>query len=156
METKVCRICGEEKELYKYSDKYNRRKSGYIILGKRNECRECANKVRRKYYLKDYRTGLLSNARQRSRISNIECTLTKEDIIIPTHCPILKVPLVRGIKGNYKYSPTIDRLDNTKGYIKGNIKVISMQANKMKNNATFKELKAFSENILNYFNDDIV
>jgi hypothetical protein len=157
MNTKICTKCKIEKNINDFSDLWKKLKSEkWVINGKRAECKKCANERRKHCYLKDYRTGLLSNAKQRSRINNIECTITLEDIIIPEICPILKVPLIRGTKNNYKFSPTIDRIDSTKGYTKDNIKVISMKANTMKNNATFNELKIFSENIMNYLNDDIV
>lgn len=53
-------------------------------------------------------------------------------------------------KHNYEYSPSIDRIDNSKGYIKGNVWIISMKANAMKNSANFKELHTFCKNILRY------
>jgi hypothetical protein len=48
-------------------------------------------------------------------------------------------------------SPSLDRIDNTKGYIKGNIMVISNKANTMKNNATPKELTKFARWILKIY-----
>jgi len=42
--------------------------------------------------------------------------------------------------------PSVDRIDPTKGYIKGNVEVISWRANHLKNNATVEELEA----IVNY------
>ena len=37
-------------------------------------------------------------------------------------------------------SPTLDRIDNTNGYIKGNVQWLSRKANQMKSNATLKEI----------------
>ena len=72
------------------------------------------------------------------------------DIVIPEKCPILECPFIYGTSENYDYSPSLDRIDNSKGYIKGNIQVISTKANKMKNSATQEELINFCKNILRY------
>ena len=41
-------------------------------------------------------------------------------------------------------SPSIDRKDNTQGYVKGNVWIISRQANAMKSSATKDELIKFA------------
>ena len=42
------------------------------------------------------------------------------DIIFPTHCPILGIELIKGGTGVQTFnSPSIDRIDPNKGYIKG-------------------------------------
>lgn len=89
-------------------------------------------------------------AKQRAIKYGYEFNIEESDIIIPEICPILEVPIVLGSKGNYEYTPSLDRIDNSKGYVKGNIQVISKKANSMKNSATIEELKCFCKNILRY------
>ena len=50
---------------------------------------------------------------------------------------------------NYK-APSIDRWDNSKGYVYGNIRIISWNANRMKGNLSLKGLELFCQNTLNY------
>ena len=61
-------------------------------------------------------------------------------------CPILKIELDWKSKrnGGHDNSPSLDRIDPTKGYIPGNVMMMSNLANKMKNNATPEQLKQFS------------
>jgi hypothetical protein len=44
-------------------------------------------------------------------------------------------------------SPTLDRIDNSKGYIVGNVWVISMRANRLKSDATVDELMMLATNL---------
>lgn len=39
-------------------------------------------------------------------------------------------------------SPSLDRVDNTRGYVPGNVLVISWKANQIKSNATLAELES--------------
>lgn len=50
--------------------------------------------------------------------------------------------------GYHPYSPSIDRKDSSKGYIKGNVWVISSIANRMKWNATKEQLLTFCQGVL--------
>ena len=112
---------------------------------------------RRKHYRNHPESRMLMAAKQRSRNKGLEFNLTTDDIVIPDKCPLLGVPFVAGEKGNYEYTPSLDRIDPTKGYIKGNVWVITKRANTMKNNATREELLKFADNIYKYFRDnDIV
>ena len=86
--------------------------------------------------------NLVDRARYRSKRDNREFNITKADIVIPEICPILNVKLV---PGHRVYGPSLDRVDNNKGYIKGNIRVISKKANHLKGAATLDQLKMIIE-----------
>ena len=92
-------------------------------------------------------------AKESSKEYKREFNLNIEDIIIPTHCPYLGVELTTD---SNKYSSpnyySIDRIDSLKGYVKGNIQIISRFANTIKNSATIEQLITFSRNILKMYN----
>lgn len=70
-----------------------------------------------------------------------ELTITDlHNIGWPISCPVLGIPLKfnRGQAQDDSYS--IDRIDSTLGYTIDNITVISLRANKLKNNATLEEM----------------
>jgi len=84
---------------------------------------------------------ILYRVRSRARKRNIECTLSISDIPdIPEVCPILGLPLFvyAGVKNDQSVS--IDRIDNTKGYVPGNVQIISWRANRLKNDGRPGEL----------------
>ena len=91
---------------------------------------------------------MLNNARKRASLFNLEYNLEVDDIVLPEECPILKHKFEIGKVGGSKYSYSLDRIDPNKGYIKGNVQVISRLANAMKNNASPQELKLFAQYIL--------
>lgn len=87
---------------------------------------------------------LLRRARRRSREQNLEFNLEENDIIIPTNCPILGIELKVNCSKNKlptDNSISLDRINNSKGYTKDNVLVISMKANRIKNNSTFEEVE---------------
>ncbi len=89
-----------------------------------------------------------------SRKKGYDFNIEVEDIIIPEVCPYLNEPIT-SISGK-KFVPTnpsVDRIDSTKGYVKGNIQVISRQANIMKSNASKSQLLIFAKNILRLHSD---
>jgi hypothetical protein len=92
--------------------------------------------------------NILTRAKTRAKKFNIDFTIDETDIVIPEKCPILGIPITKTdglyLKGPQLYSLSIDRIDNTKGYVKGNICIISHQANVMKNSASPEELLKFA------------
>lgn len=87
---------------------------------------------------------LLVACRQRAKKAGMSYNLEKEDVIIPTYCPVLGIPLIVAEHGKSDNSPSLDRHDNKKGYVKGNVEVISLRANRIKSDATYEELMAIA------------
>lgn len=78
---------------------------------------------------------MVSRAKTRARKIGVPFDLTVEDIVIPERCPALGVPLVRGTGKPHQFSPSLDRIDNSRGYVRGNVVVVSRLANNIKADA---------------------
>lgn len=89
---------------------------------------------------------LLHNAKARAKATGVPFTISVHDIVIPTHCPILGIPLFQstGSKGGGQNSPSLDKIEPERGYVPGNIIVISNRANRLKSDASIEELRAIA------------
>jgi hypothetical protein len=93
--------------------------------------------------------AMLQRVRARARRKGYEFNLELSDILIPKVCPIIAIDINKEVTGAPRDdSPSLDRIDNTKGYVKGNVMVISHKANGMKHNATPEELIKFARWVL--------
>lgn len=90
-------------------------------------------------------TRLFRNAQNRAQESGVPFALVREDIVIPTHCPVLGIPLSIGLGRPHDGSPSLDRLIPILGYIRGNVAVISHRANTLKNSGTVAELRLIAD-----------
>jgi hypothetical protein len=88
---------------------------------------------------------MVSHAKSRATEKGIDFDITTDDIQIPDVCPVLGIPLIRGNGKRTDNSPTLDRIDNSKGYVKGNVMVISHRANLLKNSASIQEVELILE-----------
>jgi hypothetical protein len=114
-------------------------------------------------YMRGYRANnmgksLLIHAKYRSRVKGHEVTIEESDIDIPIICPILGIPIfvegrINVRAGPSDNSPSLDRIDNTKGYIKGNVQVLSHKANTMKGSASPEDLIKFAKWILGTYHE---
>lgn len=86
---------------------------------------------------------LLWQARYRAKTEFLEFNLELSDIVIPVLCPYFGVVLAPAAgKGGPRYnSPSLDRIDNAKGYVKGNVEVISYRANALKRDLSLAEME---------------
>lgn len=95
---------------------------------------------------------LFWNAKNRAKAKEIEFDLEIEDIEVPEVCPILGIKLVVATGNAKPNSPSLDRVDPNKGYVRGNIQVLSHKANTMKSNATLDELEMLVSWLRNWKN----
>ncbi len=96
--------------------------------------------------------NIWSNAKYRAKRKGYEFNLEPSDIVIPTVCPYLGIVLTSyKLKGHLDSHMSLDRIDSSKGYVKGNVEVISYRANAMKQNANKDQLITFAKNVLKKF-----
>lgn len=159
METRTCKTCSEIKPVDLFS------KSKFICkickaINAHNWYVKNRQKIVEKasdYYYSVYTASeqrqhstiinaMLQGARKRAERKGIEFSLVKADIVIPEICPVLGIKITnrfqRKKEGFAFDSPSIDRKDNSKGYTKENIRIVSARANNLKNNGTLEEFKA--------------
>ena len=114
-----------------------------------------ATREKKTYLTEDERLKgyILRNIKSSAKRRGLEFNLSMEDLVLPEKCPILEIPLtyknfINENESNSLEFATVDRYDNSKGYVKGNVWILSRLANNMKNCATPDQLKLFCENIL--------
>jgi len=92
--------------------------------------------------------SLVRTTRMTAKRRGIEHTITKEDLTQPEFCPLTGIKIDWSVSGRHMANPSVDRIDPNKGYIPGNIEVMSCLGNSMKNNATPEQLVHFAQEIL--------
>jgi hypothetical protein len=109
-------------------------------------CNSCLSEARRKRRHQSPAKALREGARYRATRDNLPFDITEEDIIIPAVCPVLGIPLEQNLGGKITdNSPTLDKIVPSKGYVKGNITVMSWRANSLKKDASFEEIRKLYE-----------
>ena len=101
---------------------------------------------------------IIRNSKYCAKRRGIHFDLKYTDFELPEYCPILgiKIEYGAGSDGNAPNHASLDRIDNTKGYIPGNVMIVSRLANAMKNEASFEQLQSFVTNytyLLNYIKE---
>ena len=72
----------------------------------------------------------------------IPCDIDVDDLSpFPLKCPVLGIDsdYFKKGKGGSNHSPSIDRMNPSLGYIKGNVRIISQKANRLKQDASVEE-----------------
>lgn len=157
-ETCVCRHCQRELPI----DQFHRNKLG--ANGRRSKCKRCSTtetrEWRRRLPMESRRAKRLrhqqinpksyfwSHAKRLAKNAGVPFDLAKDDIELPTHCPLLEIELVYFATGEkVDGSASVDRIFADRGYVAGNVRIISDLANRMKNSATAEQIKRLASNI---------
>lgn len=128
MLTQRCQACNIVKRVDEFTKRHDT-KSGYNY-----RCKACmAEFYRKRRASKPASLKLYDYAKWRSAKRKLDFNIDPEDIVVPDICPILGIPM---------RTPSLDRINPGKGYVKGNVRVISHRANMLRHNATYEELRA--------------
>ena len=147
----LCHYCGEYKPIECFSPNGG---GSSIRNNRRSICNECNSKRQRYHDLslsdnkkldKCLRFRFLG-ARSRALNSNIEFNITFEYIKELWNeqkgiCALSNVPMTYLLReGRTPTNVSIDKIDRTKGYIKGNIQLVCMACNQIKSDLTEEEM----------------
>lgn len=137
---KVCAACKVLKDLTEFPPDRRARD------GRQSRCRHCINAWMREHYRKDVVAGMLRRARVRAAQTGLEFDLEPSDLQpLPELCPVFGHPLRVSAGPQDPWAHSLDRIDNTRGYVRGNVAVISYKANRLKNDGTSEEHQAVAD-----------
>lgn len=134
----------KEKQKIRSARYFQNKKEKRMAYNKKyaQENREKVRTLARNYYKNNQEKLMLWRAKSRAIRDSLDFNLSIEDIIIPSTCPLLGVPLFKGEGKLCPNSPTLDKIDPIKGYTKGNVWVISHRANTIKSNCSLEEFES--------------
>lgn len=136
MTNKIIDEFTDRDDLTYYQKHYLRNKE---VLSKRS------NEFKTLRKIKDVGGYLCTRIRNRAKERGFDFNLEASDFEVPEKCPVLGIEMLF-TKERTDNTPTVDRIDSTKGYVKGNIAMISWRANRLKHNGSLKEF----ENLVTY------
>jgi hypothetical protein len=155
----ICTGCGEDKDVAEFS-RWSRRcrdckraysKEWYAKHREADPAWAVGRHLRqRKWRVDNPYQWLLTRARASAEARGLVFDIGAADLPypLPTHCPVLGCELLytfdsptgqRGV--GHACAASLDRIDSTKGYVPGNVAIISLRANVLKQDATIEELE---------------
>jgi len=150
---RFCTSCNELKDNNEFPKRDQAREK------KVGTCKVCINKACAASYKRRFEADPIGTCMKRGlknkkaycKSKGIPFDITYEDLLpLPEHCPILGYKLVYcdnpNPNGGGKNTASLDRIIPELGYVKNNVKIISMEANRIKDNLDIGK----AEKILNY------
>jgi hypothetical protein len=131
---KICRKC--KRSLFLENFPPDKR----VKDGLQARCRSCICEFVKDHYRNNPASYLVTRARRRALTKGLEFTISESDILpLPERCPVLGIVL-RCASGPARPDAfSLDRSDNNKGYVPGNVVVMSYLANRLKNDGTAEQ-----------------
>ena len=158
--TKRCKTCEEYLPFAAFAKNVSNKDKLQVACKTCDNLRQKKRRIEKKdqmqQYSKEYRKrnfdnlefrlqNLLNASRARSKEKNREHSLTRQDLLelYPKDgcCPIFGFKLEWNGSGFRETSPSLDRIDSTKGYTKDNVQIISWKANRIKGYASIEDLE---------------
>lgn len=122
------------------------------------ECLDCTDRLRaertalaRKNLRASPAYSMWDYAKSRARKAKVPFTITVDDIVIPARCPIRGVRLTVPNGKPSDNTMSLDRVKPELGYVPDNVRVVSMRANRQKNDLDADT----AQKIADYINKDI-
>lgn len=146
-EVRTCSVCMCDKVLSEFYGAYKNTPA--------RRCKKCANKktaeCRQRKLKSNPQFRMFRSSKARARIAKLEHSIKPNDIPLPFTCKYLGIVIDYFSEHDRAFnSPSIDRIDSSKGYTPDNIQVISLLANRMKTNSTNEQLVEFAKNVLRF------
>lgn len=146
--TPTCTACGVPVPVIKRTGGLPRKcedcKRSHASLKKRewrqSNC-DAANATARAWHKKDPRRQIYYAAKRRALKAGLPFDLTLDDVVIPERCPALGIAITPSTGTRTDSSPSFDRVVPHKGYVRGNVAIISDLANRIKQTVGPKELR---------------
>ena len=129
-----------------YMAAYRKKYPDKVKAAAAKQDKERLNRLARERHKTDPLNRLIMWTKKSAKKRGLEHTIKRSDIVERVLCPVFKVPF---IVGDNNWAMSIDRIDSSKGYVPGNVQIISRLANRMKDCATEEQLEQFADWIQN-------
>lgn len=142
-----CTKCLQIKE----STEFHRNRNGRN--GRQGHCKSCHFHLWSGRTKSTPRLRILLNSKRSAKDREIFHDIDEEDITLPEKCPYLGIDLDYSFtksetNGRRHNAPALDRINTDRGYVEGNVQVISDLANRMKSNASIEQLLCFARSVI--------
>jgi hypothetical protein len=135
--TRICSACRARKRMLTDGDRLRAYQQRY-----RNRNRERERVRLRAFYAKTKTRQMVRAAKWRAQCSGVPFDITEHDVAIPMFCPVLGIHIEQASGRQNPNSPSLDKIIPERGYVRGNVRVVSARANTLKRDGTLEEFKA--------------